>query len=80
MTEADVTVIFNPRAGGNKQRFLSQILQHAGIKVELLQTTHPGHARELARKVPGPSGNRAISATAILSAPASKPSRTRRVT
>ena len=51
MTEADVTVIFNPRAGGNKQRFLSQILQHAGVKVDLLQTTHPGHARELARKV-----------------------------
>ena len=51
MTHADVTVIFNPRAGGNKQRFLSKILQHAGIRVELLQTTHPGHARELARKV-----------------------------
>ncbi|MEQ9347562.1 MAG: YegS/Rv2252/BmrU family lipid kinase [Thalassospira sp.] len=51
MTHAGVTVIFNPRAGGNKQRFLSKILQHAGIKVELLQTTHPGHARELARKV-----------------------------
>ncbi|MBX2829659.1 MAG: YegS/Rv2252/BmrU family lipid kinase [Rhodospirillales bacterium] len=51
MTHAGVTVIFNPRAGGNKQRFLSKILQHAGVKVELLQTTHPGHARELARKV-----------------------------
>lgn len=51
MTQPDVTVIFNPRAGGNKQRFLSKILQHAGIRVELLQTTHPGHARELARKV-----------------------------
>lgn len=51
MTHTDVTVIFNPRAGGNKQRFLSKILQHAGTRVELLQTTHPGHARELARKV-----------------------------
>ncbi|MCC9624317.1 YegS/Rv2252/BmrU family lipid kinase [Thalassospira sp. MA62] len=51
MTHAGVTVIFNPRAGGNKQRFLSSILQHAGVRVELLQTTHPGHARELARKV-----------------------------
>lgn len=51
MTHSGVTVIFNPRAGGNKQRFLSSILQKAGVKVELLQTTHPGHARELARKV-----------------------------
>lgn len=51
MAHTDVTVIFNPRAGGNKQRFLSRILQYAGVKVELLQTTHPGHARELARKV-----------------------------
>ncbi|NIZ01511.1 diacylglycerol/lipid kinase family protein [Thalassospira lucentensis] len=51
MSQPEVTIIFNPRAGGNKQRFLSEILQHAGVKVELLQTTHPGHARELARKV-----------------------------
>lgn len=51
MSDDGITIIFNPRAGGNKQRFLSSILQRAGVKVELLQTTHPGHARELARKV-----------------------------
>ncbi|WP_085580554.1 diacylglycerol/lipid kinase family protein [Thalassospira mesophila] len=51
MSDDGITIIFNPRAGGNKQRFLSSILQKAGVRVELLQTTHPGHARELARKV-----------------------------
>lgn len=51
MPGSDVTVIFNPRAGGNKQRFLSKVLQKAGLKVTLLQTTHPGHARELAYRV-----------------------------
>ncbi|MFH1804978.1 MAG: diacylglycerol kinase family protein [Pseudomonadota bacterium] len=49
--DSNITIIFNPRAGGNKQRLLSAILQRAGLHVDLLQTTHPGHARELARRV-----------------------------
>lgn len=49
-------IIFNPIAGGTRRRRLARALRAlrgAGARVELAETTHPGHARVIAAEAAG---------------------------
>lgn len=46
-------IVFNPAAGSRRAQRLWRVLDimvHSGVKLDLRETTHPGHATELARE------------------------------
>jgi diacylglycerol kinase family enzyme len=49
-------IVFNPTAGGQRRRRLRRALDallRLGVRAELAETRHPGHAEELAREAAG---------------------------
>ncbi|MFH1804229.1 MAG: diacylglycerol kinase family protein [Pseudomonadota bacterium] len=52
MKRPDITVIFNPRAGRTSRRYLASILDLLKEPAMVIETTRPGHARDIASNMP----------------------------